>query len=160
MILAISLNSVALHAQTSELPAIERFKSVGDFRKAEKQVREALNWTTQTSSFANKAKRNQIKQYTKDFFAKSGYLWYAPAKKVAKFRNNSEYGFQFQVGWMRYVLTYEYSKNKLENHYQAMLHVLKFYQEHKATLGRNSYLEKMKKLKANKELKKFIESEL
>ena len=160
LIVIFSLFAVSLtYAQVTNLPSINSLKGYNDLRKVEPTVIKTIDWLTKNESFKNSTREKSI-QFVNDFVSKSDYLVYNPSKSIAKFRKNSEYNLQFKLGWIKFALEYEYSKNTKLNHYQAITYVLDFYDKNKSVTGRSSYLEKLKKLKQNKQLKEFINSKI
>lgn len=149
-----------VEGQAIAVPSISSIKKASDFRKNEKKALEIIGWLGSPNSFNLKKERDKAIEFINSYVDKHPYLIYNPSKKINKFRKKSEYALQFKLGWTRYLLTYEYSKNSFVNHKQALSYVLDFYDQNKANFGKNSYLEKIKTKKKLKELDTFITSGL
>lgn len=160
MFLGVLSFSETSRAQVTDFPDLSRLKSFSDYRKSEPKLREAIKWISKKESASNKSMRAQHIRFIDDYVEKSPFLKYTPAKSLVKFSKSSEYNLQFKIGWLQYILSYEYSQNRFENHYHAFEYLLSFYETNRKSFGRNSYLEKVKKLKQKGELKKFIQSKI
>ncbi len=161
-IVALSLFLIGFiaNSQLKEIPNLNVLKSSSEFRKLDSQVMNALKWLSSSNSFDNKKNRKEHITFVSSFLDKNPYLVYSPSKTLVKFRKRSEYNTQFKVGWMNYILSYEYSKNNIENHYEAFTHVIDFYSAYKKDFGRNSYIEKLITLKQNNQLRNFIKTNI
>ena len=148
------------YAQVSNFPNLSNLRTFSDFRKSEPKLRAAIKWITNKESISNKTARKLHIDFVDEFVKKSGYLQYRPSKSLVKLQKKSEYNLQFKLGWLQYILSYEYSKNQVENHFQALKYLMSFYDINKNDFGKSSYIEKMKRLKQKGELKKFIQSKI
>ncbi len=148
------------YAQVSNFPNVSNLRTFSDFRKSEPKLRAAIKWITNKESISNKKARKQYIDFVNEFVKKCEYLQYTPSKSLVKLQKKSEYNLQFKLGWLQYILSYEYSKNQVENHFQAFNYLISFYNKNKKDFGKNSLIEKMKKLKQKGELKKFIQSKI
>ena len=148
------------NSQLKEIPNVNILKSSSEFRKLDVKVINTLKWLSSSESFSDKRNRKEHIAFVSSFLDKNPYLVYSPSKSLVKFRKRSEYNTQFKLGWMNYLLSYEYSKNNVENHYEAFTHVIEFYSAYKKEFGRNSYIEKLMKLKQDKQLRNYIKTNI
>ena len=152
--------SYSAFSQSIEIPRNVSLKKYSDFRKMESKTIKIIDWLMSDKSFNNKEKRAEAELFVDKFVEAHPYISYSPTKSLVKFKRNSEYARQFKLGWIRFVLSYEYSKNKLLNHQNGFNHVTKFYSNYKNKFGRSSYTEKINKLEQSKKLKEFIKNKI
>lgn len=158
--LAFLLYSQVHFSQSIEIPTLQNLKNYSDFRKIEPKVLNIINWLNSSKHFDTKETREKAISFVDEFVKKNGYVDYNYNASFVDLEQNSEYALQYKLGWLKFVLEYEYSKNLLQNHLKASEYLIAFYDTNKSKFGKNSYVEKIKKLKQQNKLKTYIKSEI
>lgn len=127
-----------------------------DYKKYEPQVLEAIDWYLWRSLAFDKNERSQVKEFFMKWIAGSPTVTVAIDGNVVSFMNTSpELLMPFLMGWTKYSLDNNYSKNNIKCCIAAIRATTKFYDDNRSFFIEDETIENYKKMN-DKKLEKYL----
>ncbi|MFT3994654.1 MAG: hypothetical protein QM660_10130 [Dysgonomonas sp.] len=148
-------------AQNYTVPKDYKFVIADDYRTQEPQIREAMDWLMQTSLGQDSKKRADANKFFIDWLSGDPDISVEIHPSVVNFLDgNPELLMPFMIGWAKYSLDNEYSKDQLKGNMAGVEAAATFYRKNRGYLKQDKNIEKYEKLiekgKLENEIKKSL----
>lgn len=147
------------YGQDFQVPKDYKLKEKEDYKPYEPQILQAIDWALNTPLDKEVEKRQEAYAFILAWLSGSPDVTININFDVVNVsKTNQDLLFPFMMGWAKYALENNYSKDNLEGNIAGVKAVVKFYEDNKKLLKKDKAVEKYKKLiednKLEEELKK------
>lgn len=151
-------------AQDFNVPKGYKFDNKEDYKTYEPQVKEAIDWLLQTPLGSNAMKRQEANAFVMAWLVGTPDVSVNIDTRVLTFLNtkdvNPELMMVFTLGWAKYALENNYTKDNILGHKAGIEAVTAFYQKNRGYLKKDSHVEKYQKLIEKGKLEEEIKKKL
>lgn len=155
--LVLSIFTIALFAQTFEVPTDCKLEKAEDYAKYEKDVLSCIDWLAQTPVNEQSAKRKEANAFLLKWLTGSPDVHIDIKPGIVTFMDSSpELLMIFMGGWAKYSIEKEEPKNNVAGSMAGIEAVISFYQSNKAYLKKSKEVEKYIKMKEKGKLEDYV----
>ncbi len=134
-------------AQDFTVPKDYKFVTKEDYKPYEPQIKDAIEWALDKTLSADPKKRAEVNKFFMDWSTGTPAVSIAIDPRIITFiEKNPELLVPFMMGWVRYSLDNEYSKDNIQCNKAALETVVAFYNKNRGFLKKDKEVEKYDKL--------------
>lgn len=150
-----------LSAQDFTVPKDYKFENKDVYKSYEPQIKQAVDWAMNNTLSVDPKKRADVNKFFMDWISGTPDVSVGIDSRVVSFINiNPELLMPFIMGWVKYSLENNYSKDKIQCNKAGIEAVVAFYNKNRGFLKKDKNVEKYEKLlskgKLEEELAKKI----
>ncbi|MFK7748527.1 MAG: hypothetical protein AB8B65_09060 [Kordia sp.] len=149
--------TATMTAQELKIPNDVTFEKAEDYTTYEPQVLESIDWLQRTPASEQSAKREKLNAFLLKWMTGSPTVSIELVAGIVPLECG-DCLMTFMYGWTKYSLENNYAKDKIDCAVAGAEHAIEFYKKNKATLGKQSEMEKLIRRKKKGKLRKYIES--
>lgn len=148
-------------AQDFTAPKDCKFEKKEDYKLYEPQIREAIEWSLSKTLSVDSRKRAETYKFFMDWVTGTPDVGVGMDARVLTFLDsNNELLVPFVMGWVRYSLNNEYSKDNIQCNKAGIEAVVAFYNKNRAYLKKDKEVEKYEKLLSKGKLEEELTKKL
>jgi hypothetical protein len=150
--------STGIFAQDFEVPKNLKLDKPDDYALYEKDVLNCINWLMSTPINEQAEKRKEANAFFIMWLTGTPNVQVDINSKIVNFMKSSpDLLIIFMVGWTKYSIETQDSKDKVAGNLAGIEAVIEFYSKNKANMKKDKNVEKYIKMKEDGTLKEFIE---
>lgn len=153
--------SILAFSQDFQVPTKYEFQSKEDYQPYEPQVLKAIEWALNTPLDQESEKRQEVYIFLMKWLTGTPNVSIDINFDVVHIsKTNQDLLFPFMLGWTRYALTNNYSKDKLQGNTAGIEAAVEFYKKNKKNLIKDKDIEKFDKLIQKGKLKEELQKRM
>jgi len=157
ILLFLFLISLTIVAQDVDIPNSLALEKAEDYKNSEQLVINATDWLVSTPVSSKTNKRKELNVFLMQWFSGSPSVSIELVEGITPL-DCPNCLMSFMSGWVKYSFQNEYSTDKIACAQAGVENAIDFYDRNKSTLGKNSDMEKLKKLHKRDKLTTYIRS--
>ncbi|WP_165043048.1 hypothetical protein [Dysgonomonas sp. ZJ709] len=160
-LLLFSFTCTVLFSQNYNVPKDYKFVIAEDYKTYEPQIKETMEWLLQTSLGQDSKKRQEANAFFIAWLTGEPDIKVNIHPKVVNFMDgNPELLIPFMIGWSKYALDNNYSKDNIAGNMAGIEATVTFYRKNRGYLKQDKNIEKYEKLIEKGNLEKEIKKNL